>query len=102
VLAALDANFLAEGATATEWMKVCGVPDSTFYSARKQLLLGEYVARVGKRYVLLAKALDVLGPQVSGLTPTPKALQNDSKRERVSPQLQSSNSPFKGVGGLEE
>jgi hypothetical protein len=79
VLAALDAHFLAEGATATEWMKVCGVPDSTFYSARKQLLLGEYVARFGKRYVLLAKAVDVLGgPQVSGLTPTPKALQNDS------------------------
>jgi hypothetical protein len=59
-------------------MKVCGVPDSTFYSARKQLLLGEYVARLGKRYILLAKALDVLGPQVSGLTPTPKALQKDS------------------------
>src|SRR5919201_731152 len=78
VLAALDAHFLAEGATATEWMKVCGVPDSTFYSARKQLLLGEYVGRFGKRYVLLSKGEAVLSPQVSGLTPTPKALQNDS------------------------
>jgi hypothetical protein len=78
VLAALEANFLAEGATATEWMKVCGVPDSTFYSSRKQLLLGEYVGRFGKRYALLDKARDVLGHQVSGLTPTPKTLQNDS------------------------
>jgi len=79
VLAALDAHFLAEGATATEWMKVCGVPDSTFYSARKQLLLGEYVGRVGRRYVLLPEATDVLGsPEVSGFTPTPKELQKDS------------------------
>ena len=59
-------------------MKVCGVPDSTFYSSRKQLLLGEYVGRFGKRYVLLSKGVDVLGPQVSSLTPTPKTLQIDS------------------------
>src|ERR687884_77107 len=82
VLAALDANFLAEGATATEWMKVCGVPDSTFYSSRKQLLLGEYVGRIGKRYALLDKAWQVLDrPQVPGstsFTPTPKELQKDS------------------------
>ena len=79
VLAALDANFLAEGATATEWMKVCGVPDSTFYSSRKQLLLGEYVGRFGKRYALLDKAWDVLGrqqvPGSTSFTPTPKELQ---------------------------
>src|ERR687886_906554 len=72
VLAALEANFLEEGATATEWMKVCAVPDSTFYGARKQLLVGEYVARAGRRYVVLANGYAALeGQQVSGLTPTP-------------------------------
>ncbi len=78
VLAALDANFLSEGATATEWMKVCAVPDSTFYSSRKQLLLGEYVVRIGKRYVLLEKGRSALGQTAPGFTPTPKELQKDS------------------------
>ncbi len=89
VLTALDANFLAEGATATEWMKVCGVPDSTFYSSRKQLLLGEYVARIGKRYELLDKAREVLGTQVPGITSatsvTPKELQKDSNESGSHP-----------------
>jgi hypothetical protein len=95
VLAALDAHFLAEGATATEWMKVCGVPDSTFYSARKQLLLGDYVARVGKRYVLLAKAQEALSPQVPGSTPTPKALQNDSNESGSHPNSKAPTLPLR-------
>jgi hypothetical protein len=79
VLAALEANFLEEGATATEWMKVCAVPDSTFYGARKQLLVGEYVAKVGRRYVVQDKGYVLLEEyQVSGLTPTPKKLQSNS------------------------
>jgi AAA domain len=79
VLAALDANFLEEGATATEWMTVCAVPDSTFYGARKQLLVGEYVGKVGRRYVVLDKGHVALEEQrVSGLTPTPKELQANS------------------------
>jgi hypothetical protein len=53
------------------------------------------VARFGKRYVLLAKALDMLGPQVSGLTPTPEELQNDSNGSGSHPNSKAPTLPLR-------
>lgn len=47
-----------EGATKTEWLKVCtGMPDSTFYRVTKTLQDGGYVQTIGTRFRLTPKAV---------------------------------------------
>jgi hypothetical protein len=64
LLVSLQRGFLAEGATATEWMKAADVPDRTFYFAKTALVTRGYVTNThgkrGGRYVLTAEGTRVV------------------------------------------
>jgi len=56
-LEALHSTALDDGASTTEWMDVSGIQRSTFFFARKKLLDGAYISKVGRRFSLLDKGL---------------------------------------------
>jgi hypothetical protein len=78
LLELLDSHFDAEGASATAWLKVSGLPDRTFYRARNQLIRGHYAEKNGVHYTLTRLGREAIGlpdeDDVAEVTATAKVL----------------------------
>jgi hypothetical protein len=61
VLATLNEIALSDGVSATAWEKSCAVPASSFYAARKRLVIDQYVQQIGRgKYVITPAGLELL------------------------------------------
>jgi hypothetical protein len=61
LLELLDSHFDAEGASATAWLKVSGLPDRTFYRAKNQLIRGRFAEKKGVHYTLTRLGREAIG-----------------------------------------